>query len=124
MIANTADRSLFSSPGQGIYCHLTALNHLATTKYQAPANLFTDPAFTGFTSGNPISTSNLSATSMPIAVFFPETPDGFGLPYSIHDDRIVSSVTSYTACNNHEFVQSVTKYLKDIFTVLEEKPLN
>lgn len=124
MTANTADWSLFHSPGQGIYCHLTALNHLATSKYQAPPNLFTDPAFTGFTSTSPICSSNLGATSMPTAVFLPERPDGFGLPYGIHDNRIVSSVTSYPACNNHEFVQSVTKYLKDIFTVLEEKPLN
>lgn len=97
---------------------------MATSKYQAPPSLFTDPAFTAFFSGDPICTSNLSAPSMLIAVFFPDTPDGFSLPYGIHDNRIVSSVTNYPACNNHEFVQSVNKYLKDIFTVLEEKTLN
>lgn len=60
---------------------------------------------------------------MGIPVFAPAVPDGFGVPYGVHDNRIVSSVTSYQTRNGREFAQCLFESLEDIFTVLEGKQL-
>lgn len=69
-------------------------------------------------------TSTLSGTSLQMAMFAPDNPEGLSIPYVMHDNRIVISVGSHQCYNNQEFVQSINKSLKDIFAVLEGKTLN
>lgn len=106
------------SPGQGIFCHLSALRDLATSKGQTPPGLFADAAFLNYSGRIILSSSTLTCSSLQVAMFAPEDPDGFSLTYSFHGERIRICAGSYPRRNNPEFLQAVNTSLKDIFAVL------
>ncbi|XP_068578347.1 carnitine O-palmitoyltransferase 2, mitochondrial-like [Cebidichthys violaceus] len=109
--------------GQGFDRHLFALRYLAESKSEALHSLYTDPGYAAI-NHSILETSALISPAMDFFGFAPYAPDGFGLTYSVFDDRIGCNVSSYPARNVHEFLQCVHKSLEDIFTVLEGKTLS
>ncbi|XP_034389387.1 carnitine O-palmitoyltransferase 2, mitochondrial-like isoform X2 [Cyclopterus lumpus] len=108
--------------GQGFDSHLFALHYLADSKAEALHGLFTDPAYAAIDLSI-LESSTLTSPAMDYAVIFLYAPDGFGVTYSVLDDRIGCTASSYPTRNGREFLQCVHKSLEDIFTVLEGKTL-
>ncbi|XP_034386773.1 carnitine O-palmitoyltransferase 2, mitochondrial-like [Cyclopterus lumpus] len=108
--------------GQGFDRHLFALRYLANSKNEPLHSLYTEPAYAAI-NHNILFTSTLTSPALSFGGFSPVVPDGFGVVYGVHDNRISCIATSYLTRNVHEFVQCVHKSLEDIFTVLEGKKL-
>ncbi|XP_027023254.2 carnitine O-palmitoyltransferase 2, mitochondrial [Tachysurus fulvidraco] len=108
--------------GQGFDRHLFALRYLTNSKGMPMPSLYQDPAYAAI-NHNILSTSTLTSPAVNLGGFAPVVPDGFGVGYGVHDDRIGCNVSSYPARNVHEFLRCVHKSLEDIFTVLEGKPI-
>uniref|UniRef100_H3CJU3 Carnitine palmitoyltransferase 2 n=1 Tax=Tetraodon nigroviridis TaxID=99883 RepID=H3CJU3_TETNG len=109
-----------ASSGQGFFCHLYCLYDLSTSKDQELHSLFTD---CGILNGFTLSTSTVPAPSLKTSVFAPDVPEGFGVFYTFHDNTIFFSLSSFLPRSRQELSQSIFKSLEDIFTVLEENPL-
>ncbi|XP_071760291.2 carnitine O-palmitoyltransferase 2, mitochondrial-like [Centroberyx gerrardi] len=109
--------------GQGFDRHLFSLQYLANSKGQALHSWYNDPAYVTI-NHNILFTSTLTSPAINLGGFAPVVPDGFGVGYSVHDNWIMCTVSSYPARNVHEFLQCVHKSLEDIFTVLEGKPIS
>ncbi|XP_026098874.1 carnitine O-palmitoyltransferase 2, mitochondrial [Carassius auratus] len=109
--------------GQGFDRHLFAMRYLANSKGMALPSFFQDPAYVAI-NHNVLSTSTLTSPAVSMGGFAPVVPDGFGVGYGVHDDRIRCNVSSYPARNVHEFLKCVHKSLEDIFTVLDGNPIH
>lgn len=59
-----------------------------------------------------------------MTVFAPEEPEGFGIHYIFEGNTITCTFSSYLTRSCQELSHSVYESLEDIFTVLEEKPLD
>lgn len=112
-----------SPTGQGFGCHLQALHQLAEAQGQSLQGLYADPAYASINHVI-LSSSTLSSPILRTGGAAPVVPDGFGLGYGFRDFGTRSIVTSYPALHVRDFQQCVHKSLKDIFIVLEGKPIS
>lgn len=85
--------------------------------------LYADPAYAQLTRPILCSTT-LSSPILRTGGAAPIVTDGFGLGYGFRDSGTRSIVTSYPTRNIEEFQQCVHKSIKDIFSILEEKPIS
>lgn len=92
-------------------------------KGQLLQGLYTDPAYANI-NHIVLSSSTLSSPILRTGGAAPVVPDGFGLGYGFRDYGTRSIVTSYLAPHVPDFQQCVQKSLKDIFAVLEGKPIS
>lgn len=109
-------------PGQGFGCHLHVLQHLALAQGRPLQGLYSDPAYANI-NHIVLSSSTLSSPVLRTGGAAPVVPDGFGLGYGFRDHGTRSIVTSFPALHVQDFQECVFQSLKDIFSVLEGKPI-
>lgn len=110
-------------PGQGFGCHLHGLQQLALARGQPLPGLYADPAYSNI-NHIVLSSSTLSSSVLRTGGAAPVVPDGLGLGYGFREDGTRSIVTGYPAVNVCDFQECVFKSLKDIYAVLEGKPIS
>lgn len=104
--------------GQGFDRHLFAIRKLAEMDGKT-LPMFADPSYTKI-NHNILSTSTVTSPAINIGGFAPVVSDGYGVGYSIEDNRIGYNVTSYPpATNSSEFVQCLKDSLDSIHDIFE-----
>ncbi|RZF36006.1 hypothetical protein LSTR_LSTR005822 [Laodelphax striatellus] len=104
--------------GQGFDRHLFALNTLAK-KNGMKVDLFEDPAFTKI-NRNILSTSTLSSDVVHLGAFGPVVSDGYGIAYSIWNDRLGAIVTNYKEhADGNGFITCLEEALNDLYKILK-----
>jgi len=104
---------------KGVDRHLLGLRIIAAHEGMTDLAIFTDKGYqksTKFT----LSTSNVGYTSM-WGGFAPVTEDGYGTCYTIQNNTITLSITSYKSCNTTSpslFASAIERSLEDIQTML------
>ncbi|CAF96632.1 unnamed protein product, partial [Tetraodon nigroviridis] len=111
-----------AATGQGFGCHLHGLQQLALARGQPLPGLYADPAYSNI-NHIVLSSSTLSSSVLRTGGAAPVVPDGLGLGYGFREDGTRSIVTGYPAVNVCDFQECVFKSLKDIYAVLEGKPI-
>ncbi|CAC5425186.1 CPT2 [Mytilus coruscus] len=102
--------------GNGFDRHLFALRNLAE-KNGMKTEMFSDPNYTKI-NHIILSTSTVASPSINIGGFAPVVRDGYGVGYSIEDNRIGYNVTSYPpATNVRDFIQCLNDSLDDIYEI-------
>ncbi|ESP01146.1 hypothetical protein LOTGIDRAFT_225472 [Lottia gigantea] len=108
--------------GQGWDRHLMTLKRMSESHGQS-LDIFTDPAYK-YINHIILSTSTLSDPSVLIGGFAPVVPDGYGIGYSVEDNRLGFNVTSYQDKSVHDFIENASKSLDDIYNILQgQKPV-
>ncbi|XP_047103085.1 carnitine O-palmitoyltransferase 2, mitochondrial [Schistocerca piceifrons] len=103
--------------GQGFDRHLFALRRLAENKGHVPS-VFADEAYQKINK-NILSTSTLSSDIVMAGAFGPVVKNGYGIGYSISDDRLGSVVTTYAQeRDGSDFVSCLKTAFEDIYSVL------
>lgn len=111
------------SPGQGPFCHLAALKHLATSEGQPLHDLYTHPAVASI-GHHVISSSSLTGPALLTGGYAPVVPAGFGIAYGHYNDKILCcNVSSSKVPHSEDFVKCINKSLEDIFRLLGWEPL-
>ncbi|XP_071081825.1 carnitine O-palmitoyltransferase 2, mitochondrial-like [Haliotis cracherodii] len=104
--------------GQGFDRHMFAMRTLAESHGKVP-DIFQDPAYKKI-NYNILSTSTLSDPAVLIGGFAPVVPDGYGIGYSIENNRIGFNITSYPPPRDvRDFIQCCSNSLDDIYDILE-----
>lgn len=103
--------------GQGFDRHLFGLRLMAHKESMKPA-LFEDPAY-GAINHNVLSTSTLFSNAVFAGAFGPVVKDGYGIGYSIYDQRLGAIVSTYaTQRNGAEYAECLRSAFEDIHHVL------
>ncbi|XP_060576192.1 carnitine O-palmitoyltransferase 2, mitochondrial-like isoform X2 [Ruditapes philippinarum] len=104
--------------GQGWDRHLFAMKYYAGQEGKVPM-LYQDPAYANI-NHIILSTSTLSSPSVVIGGFGAVTQNGYGVGYSVEDERIGFNVTNYPPETNvHEFIDCLKESLDDLNAVFE-----
>ncbi|KAK9497585.1 hypothetical protein O3M35_004284 [Rhynocoris fuscipes] len=104
--------------GQGFDRHLFALRVIAEKKGKVP-QLYKDPAFIKF-NHYILSTSTLNSDALMLGAFGPVVPDGYGIGYSIWNDRLGSIVSNYRQNTDGKvFVDCLKNALSDLYDCLK-----
>uniref|UniRef100_A0A1B6CFU1 Choline/carnitine acyltransferase domain-containing protein n=1 Tax=Clastoptera arizonana TaxID=38151 RepID=A0A1B6CFU1_9HEMI len=104
--------------GQGFDRHLFALKRLADLNGRK-IPFFQDPAYT-LINHNILSTSTLSSDIVFLGAFGPVVNNGFGIGYSIWEDRLGAIVTNYDDFSDGSgFISCLETSLKRIYDILK-----
>ncbi|XP_073994730.1 carnitine palmitoyltransferase 2 [Rhodnius prolixus] len=104
--------------GQGFDRHLFALRVLAEKNGKVP-ELYTDPAFSRL-NHYVLSTSTLNSDALMLGAFGPVVPDGYGIGYSIWNDRLGSIVSNYRDHSDGAgYIQCLEQALRDLYDCLK-----
>ncbi|KAG1659940.1 Choline O-acetyltransferase [Nymphon striatum] len=80
--------------GHGIDNHLLALSQLATLEGIPIPDLFTDSTYKTFLNFR-LSTSQVTATVLPVLGYGPVVPDGYGAAYNIQPEHIIFNISAF-----------------------------
>ncbi|GLH11647.1 uncharacterized protein GBIM_16393 [Gryllus bimaculatus] len=104
--------------GQGFDRHLFGLRLMAQEEGMKP-QIFEDPAYATI-NHNVLSTSTLFSNAVYAGAFGPVVKDGYGVGYSIFDERLGAIVTTYPPNRNGaDFGKCLRSAFEDIHGVLE-----
>ncbi|XP_032794300.2 carnitine O-palmitoyltransferase 2, mitochondrial [Daphnia magna] len=107
--------------GQGFDRHLFALKYLAQQQSLPIPALYQDPAYAAI-NHNILSTSTLGSPAVELGGFAPVAHDGYGIGYSIQDNRLGAVVTTYPPHRNgSDFVSCLESAFRRIEDVLRKK---
>nr|XP_018904354.1 PREDICTED: carnitine O-palmitoyltransferase 2, mitochondrial [Bemisia tabaci]XP_018904355.1 PREDICTED: carnitine O-palmitoyltransferase 2, mitochondrial [Bemisia tabaci]XP_018904356.1 PREDICTED: carnitine O-palmitoyltransferase 2, mitochondrial [Bemisia tabaci] len=105
--------------GQGFDRHLFALRTIAQNENNRIPAIFQDIAYKRI-NHNILSTSTLTSPTVMLGGFGPVVKDGFGIGYSILDDKLGAIVTSYRGQSDGAgFQKSLSMALQDIYSILK-----
>ncbi|KAL1129813.1 hypothetical protein AAG570_012757 [Ranatra chinensis] len=104
--------------GQGFDRHMFALNLLAQKNGNIP-DVFVDPSYATI-NHNILSTSTLNSDVLLLGAFGPVVEDGYGIGYSIWNERLGSIVTNYSHSTDGEgFIACMEGALNEIYKILQ-----
>ncbi|XP_014272988.1 carnitine O-palmitoyltransferase 2, mitochondrial [Halyomorpha halys] len=108
--------------GQGFDRHLFALNLLAQKNGKIPS-IFSDPLYQQL-NHYVISTSTLNSDFLMLGAFGPVVPEGYGIGYSIWDERLGAIVSFYkNKADGRGFISCLEEALFDLYGVLNNNKL-
>ncbi|CAH1393922.1 unnamed protein product [Nezara viridula] len=103
--------------GQGFDRHFFALNLLAQKTGRIPS-IFSDPFYKQL-NHYVMSTSTLSSNIVLLGAFGPVVPEGFGIGYSIWDERLGAIISYYkNKADGQRFISCLEEALFDLYVVL------
>ncbi|KAG1681906.1 Choline O-acetyltransferase [Nymphon striatum] len=107
--------------GHGIDNHLLALSQLATLEGIPIPDLFTDSTYKTFLNFR-LSTSQVTATVLPVLGYGPVVPDGYGAAYNIQPEHIIFNISASPESRRSSFkdkILATNQELKPKFKELE-----
>ncbi|KAL1407218.1 Carnitine O-acetyltransferase mitochondrial [Vanrija albida] len=114
--ARHSQYSAWAADGQGVDRHLFGLKKLVREDEEMPA-IFLDPAFSK-SSHWEFSTSNLGSKFLDGWGYGEVVPDGYGLSYAVHDDKLCWGITTLNG-DAHTLAEALKEAARDVRGMLE-----